>query len=316
MTRLRAIALTLAATGCGGSAPGPAPAPTLSLEISSSVGALDQLLVTALEPGGAVLVDSPITLSGKPLPGTVKVDTGGRTGAIELLVWGVRGKQRVGYGSLRVPELEVTADTVHPVAIGEPPSDLDADGIPDARDGCPIRADPRQEDADADGVTDVCTTERGCPGNLLINSGFDQSASGWVVANGTTSLVAGRHASALHACRTTSGPFGGGGPLSITRFNVATGQSAGASYWIHAWGRSDMNGPTLLPVLRETDDSLGARGQTSGTALVLDAGWKRIELTYVVKGPSSSSLHLELSAPGAAQGSCLDLEDICLVRLR
>ncbi len=43
-----------------------------------------------------------------------------------------------------------------PICHPRPPVDTDNDGIPDARDNCPLVANPGQEDADHDGIGNVC----------------------------------------------------------------------------------------------------------------------------------------------------------------
>jgi hypothetical protein len=53
--------------------------------------------------------------------------------------------------------------------------DIDADGVPDATDACPIDADPGQEDSDGDGRGDACDD---CPNDALLACP-DRDGDGW-----------------------------------------------------------------------------------------------------------------------------------------
>ena len=64
------------------------------------------------------------------------------------------GLQRMGLAGLAGFDLDAVA-ALHSVDVGAEP-DADADGIPDAADGCPHVADPNQRDGDADGSGDAC----------------------------------------------------------------------------------------------------------------------------------------------------------------
>ncbi|MGH8549010.1 MAG: thrombospondin type 3 repeat-containing protein, partial [Methylococcales bacterium] len=63
------------------------------------------------------------------------------------------------------------------VVFGEPPGspDRDGDGVPDARDNCPVVPNPGQEDLDGDGVGDACDTPLcyGVPVTRIGTSGND-----------------------------------------------------------------------------------------------------------------------------------------------
>jgi hypothetical protein len=70
----------------------------------------------------------------------------------------VAGVCRIAGGGL--PDAGETSDDAGDAAPDGPPNDLDADGVDNAADNCPIAANPTQHDEDADGVGDVCDN---CP---------------------------------------------------------------------------------------------------------------------------------------------------------
>jgi hypothetical protein len=63
---------------------------------------------------------------------------------------------------------------------GEDPPDTDGDGVDDANDNCPLIANPGQEDANDNGVGDVCDTDTRCFEFLRENIGWKRPES-WVV---------------------------------------------------------------------------------------------------------------------------------------
>jgi hypothetical protein len=63
--------------------------------------------------------------------------------------WNGNGYFKVGYG-------ECAIESYIYYAVALPPSDQDADGIPDASDNCPVVYNPDQTDTDGDGLGDAC----------------------------------------------------------------------------------------------------------------------------------------------------------------
>jgi hypothetical protein len=96
---------------------------------------------------------------------------GASTRSAELVLDGDPAPWVLSTSSAGDPELhrdldgDGTPDQVVPL---EP--DADADGVPDARDGCPADDDPGQDDADLDGIGDVCDD---CP--AAPNAGQDDA---------------------------------------------------------------------------------------------------------------------------------------------
>jgi cytochrome c peroxidase len=102
-----------------------------------------------------------------PITGTAPVSPGSRA----LLLANTADFQRVfavgsgGRSSVGLPPLG-TFLGLNPRSVAIDP-DADLDGIADAVDGCPVTADPGQEDGDTDGVGDVCD-------NCLADANADQ----------------------------------------------------------------------------------------------------------------------------------------------
>lgn len=126
----------------------------LSVEICSKIGVIDRLTVTVLGAHGALITDRPVPESGDPpqLPGRLRIEGETADPPLTVLVTGWRAEQPVGFAG---GELKPPTDSAV-LCLTDFPPDRDGDLIPDDLDGCPDVPDPDQQDADGDGVTDIC----------------------------------------------------------------------------------------------------------------------------------------------------------------
>lgn len=285
--------------------------PGVTLEISSNVAGLDRLTITVLAKTGALVVDEPHPMTGAPaLPGTLFIDAGQRRETLRLLVWGERAGARVAFAAETV---DVPHEATVKLVLAAPPKDADLDGVPDALDGCPATNDPRQADADADGIGDACA----CPDNRLPNPGFETETTGWFPYLATASRVTPglRGEGAARVCAEADGqPYF---TLAATPRTI-TSTKAGERFQARGWLRdpSPRDGGTQRAEvqLREFDaNGDDVDSATSGGA-VLGPEWAPFSVEYTTKsdGGTAEVFFGSLSPP---PGACFEVDEVCVRRL-
>jgi hypothetical protein len=281
------------------------------LEVSTDVPELDRLTVTVLNPNGALLLDEPLPASGDlRLPGRIQLDAAGRTEELRFLVWGFRENVRAAFGAAR--SSDGTGKSV-PLKLTAAPPDRDGDLIPDGWDGCPGVSDPRQEDSNANGVTNACAPlAETCPGNILANPGFDEDTSGWSGVHGEEETVGPGHrglGAAARICRSDSDP---GFTLEEVPPRLKDPEK-GKTYRVDAWVRAEP-GQTLSPVIREVgpgDLYVGSSDPMFDTT----GEWQFVSTQYAVKGDASVELLVEFTSWDAPAGACFEVDEVCFVEV-
>ncbi|MGA9525032.1 MAG: carbohydrate binding domain-containing protein [Myxococcaceae bacterium] len=286
----------------------------LHLQVESMVTDVDRITVTVLDPHGALVVDQPFPESGAlRLPGRIAVERSGHTDEmLRFLVWGFRGGARVAFGPGMLPGNRSPA--VVAITLVEPlPSDQDGDLIPDSMDGCVTVSDPRQEDADADGVTDACEPpSASCPGNILANPGFDDDLSEWIGVNGAKEAASpgyGGIGRAARICWTGSNDYF---TLEEAPPQLRNPQQ-GRTYRVSAWVRG-APGQQLSPVIREVgpnDAYVGSSDPKSAST----GEWQLLSTEYTVKGTNSVGLVVEFTSWNPSSGECFDVDQACFVEV-
>jgi hypothetical protein len=119
---------------------------TLAVMVFDVHGEIGSKMVAAKLPG-TLLVELPT------VDQTVRVAVIGENGNVYLVRGGVSAKVTA----------EMESDAM--VMLSGATLDSDGDGVPDAIDNCPSKANPDQKDANGDGVGDACSGDGGvCPG--------------------------------------------------------------------------------------------------------------------------------------------------------
>ncbi len=288
----------------------------LYLEVSSDIPELDGLSVTVLSPTGALITDQRLSrpdADALKLPGRIRLELSGRNEALRFLVWGFRGDVRSAFGAVASNQ-ETRSDLR--VTLSSPPPDQDGDLIPNAWDGCPTIADPLQEDADADGVTDACESAvPSCPGNIPINPDFENDLAGWSGVDGEPTRVApgrGGTRGAARLCRTGEGLK----TFTLEEWPPALRNPvAGRKYRVEAWVRAETEpGQRLVPVIREVGEGGTYAGASPDSgAVILGGDWQRVSTEYTVAGDNSEELLVEFASTNAPVGACFDLDEVCFV---
>lgn len=178
---------------------------TASQSVSIPSGAqVDQVQLRARESGSGAGDDALAVYDGSTKLGTVKPNPGSTwdTLVLDLSSPLASGSHTIKVGPNQTNDAFVALDWFELYNAGgatPPPSDRDADGVPDASDNCPDTANPGQADDDGDGIGNACDTGNPPPppsGNVgvgtagtcnkIINPGAQTLASAASTSGGGT----------------------------------------------------------------------------------------------------------------------------------
>ncbi len=303
------------AFGCGP----PSVAAGLAVDVSSRSEPVDRLAVTVLGAHGTLLREVAVEgSSALTLPGRIQVGLNGRTDRVRILVWGFRSSARVAFGA---GEVNLATERQVAIVLDAPPPDGDGDHIPDTFDNCPALANPDQADANADGQGDACAAPNPvdpCPGNLVLNAGFETGTDGWSALDAVAVRKTGGRTGdySVQVCRSqTSGirTF----TLEDTRPSVVN-PTQGDTYRLSVWVRTTTTSAPqqFMAVLREVGANNNQVGDNANGTMTPDGTWQQVTSSYTVLGTGSLSVVDELTSLSAPAGSCLDFDDVCLVKVR
>jgi hypothetical protein len=311
-----AILVGTCALGCGGGTD----ESSIVVELSSKYDPLDSATDSVFGERGAIVTDRRLTDAGTlELPRRVRIEGGDREGPIRILVWGERDGTRVAFGAATA-QLAIGVEDDVDLELAAPPGDCDADGVPDTLDGCAAIADPSQDDDDGDGTTNACTPGAGCAANRVTNPGFESTTTGWrastanpatlaVVAGGRDSVSAGR------VCKIANG---GTAEYSIDDNPATIGTpSEGARFRVDAWVRADAPAAQRID-LRVGEMSIPGENPIDATVASVTAttDWQLITTLYAIgSAPGTSTLDVRFRVLGAVDGSCFQVDDVCVQEL-
>jgi hypothetical protein len=290
---------------------------SLVVELLSEVSPLDAVVIGVYGQHGAILLDQQLVDGGAlDLPRRVRIEGGVREESIRILAWGERDDARVAFGHSDA-ELVRGEEDVITILLEPPPSDCDDDGVPDTLDGCVAVADPSQADADGDGVTDACTINTTCPGNLATNPGFEAGTTGWNSSTGTLTQFAGGHtgSSAGRLCKTPTGTeaeyYFHDEPKSVPA------PPMGAQYHVDAWVKAEIDAGQRVD-LRLGEFTIAGNdpvdSQISGVTAT--SSWQRLSADLAVSSaPGTSYLDVRFRVMGAIDGTCFEVDDVCVQRV-
>ncbi len=156
-----------------------------------------------------------------------------------------------------------------------------------------------------DALATTCVAEA-CPGNLVMNPSFDTGSSGWVGINASLALVPGRRGNALQGCLTTGSYF------SISD-NPSTVLSPvlGTTYRLSLWARGESAAPESYGVIRE----IGPTDYVDhiDTKFALSTDWQEVVVSYTVLASDSLAIEIYTGVTDPTPGTCLQVDDVCLV---
>jgi hypothetical protein len=140
--------------------------------------------------------------------------------------------------------------------------------------------------------------------NLVKNSGFEQSTSGWDTYQASIAQVSGGHCGSYSAKLTSTASS-----YTIDDVGATLTNPAAAKYRASAWVRTDGSGVSASIVLREKTSS-GSRPNTSSAAVKLTTSWQKISVERPTAS-GSSALEVYVAASG---GGVFYVDDIALIK--
>ncbi len=288
------------------------------IELTSSVTPLDDVVISVYGPTGAILLDHMIADDGPlQLPRRVRIAGGEREEQIRVFAWGQRADARVAFGHATA-QLTQGREDVLTVRLAAPPADCDDDGVPDAFDGCVAIADSSQADVDRDGTTDACTPGASCSSNLVTNPDFEIATAGWRALSGATlDRVSPGHAGGFAAelCKLPTG--------TTTEYSlqddprIVPAPLMGARYRVDAWVRADAPAAQRID-LRVGEMSIPGNDPIDSMIAGVSASteWQLVTTNYaIVSAAGASLLDVRLRVTGAGDGSCFQVDDVCVQQL-
>jgi parallel beta-helix repeat protein len=165
---------------------------------------------------------------------------------------------------------------------------------------------------DSEGRTSQATEQVTVKGNVISNSGFETSTSGWNTSGSGTGVTLGRvsggHSGGFAAQLTNTGTSSTTCTLNDSP-NWVT-QTLAGTYTASLWVKADTPGAILKLRLREYSGST-LLGTVISTA-TLSTSWQNVTVSYPAASPGSSLLDLNAYVTGASPGTCFYADDAVL----
>ena len=292
-------AVTLLLVGCGSDSSG------IVLEISSAVTPLGRVTVSVMGARGALLDEGQVGELDPELPLRVLVEPSGRRESVRALGWGWRQQDRVAFGQIAF-DVDPDVERVVQLRLEAMVADSDQDGIPDPTDACPEVADPGQEDADGDGVTDACAAR--CPGNVLVNPDFEDTIDPWIDENADLVLDdAGLSGRALAVC------YDGEGSDWAAKDRMSVLAPMPGSYHLEAWIRPLTETEQLLDLdLKVLDSSNSSIDSYGDDEVMIDGSvYHKLVRDFAVD-VAGDKLEVQIESCLPSPGACFLLDSLCL----
>ena len=292
------------------------------IELSSDVTPLDRATVSVFGSRGAIVLDQELSDAGQlELPRRIRIDGARREELVRIMIWGEQHATRVAFGHAVGQLTPGVEDTVN-IKLGAPAADCDDDGVPDELDGCVAIPDPAQDDPDADGTTSACTPGASCPANEVGNSDFEIGLMGWqasAASPATLTRITGGHSSGFAAelCKQPSGTTRE--YAMDDRPGWVTMPASGARYRADAWLRTGSATPAQQLDMRIGELSVPGGNPLPGTRVASTSAnveWQVVSTTYTIAAAQgASSLDMRFRVASAPDGTCFQIDDVCLQRL-
>jgi hypothetical protein len=148
--------------------------------------------------------------------------------------------------------------------------------------------------------------------NLVLNTGFESSLSGWNASGSAAGVVltreTGGHTGAWAAKVANTATTLGTCTLNDAPNVIAT--TAAGTYTASLWVRAEAAGQTLRLRLREYNGSTLVGSQA--TPITLTTGWQHVAVSYTPAAPGSTTLDLNAYISGASPGTCFLADDAAI----